>query len=120
MTSEKLIADWKQAEEAGLVRLRAEHEYENYFDVCGDPEGYEDAEGNQVSAEEEREQLERSIELYGCYWVVSEYFDGRKWQQANSIGMCIGYHNPLSPEENDYVPDLMRAALDLIPQSGDH
>lgn len=38
MTNEKLIADWGRAESAGLVRLRAEHEQENYFDVWGLPD----------------------------------------------------------------------------------
>lgn len=115
MTNEKLIAEWNVAERAGLVRLRAEHEEENYFDVYGEPEGYED-----VSPEQERKDIERSIELYGCYYIVSEYFDGDKWRRADSIGMCAGYKNPLSPEENCYVPDLMRSALDLIPQRGEH
>lgn len=119
-TNEKLIADWNIAERAGLVRLRAEPEHENYFDVYGKPEGYEDVNGKQVLPEQERAQIQRSIELYGNYCVISEYFDEEEWQHADSIGFCVGYKNPLSPEENCYVPDLMRSALALIPQQGEH
>lgn len=120
MTNEKLIAEWNQAERAGLVRLRAEPEDENYFDLYGLPTGYHTSEGEWVTPEEAYEEMARTIELYGCCRVVSQYFDGEKWQCAGSIGMCIGYHKPLSPEENWYVPHLMRQALALIPQPGAH
>lgn len=120
MTNEKLIAEWNQTERAGLVRLRAEDEEENYFDIYGLPTGYHNIKGEWVAPEEAYEEMVHTLELYGSYRVVSQYFDGEKWQCAGSIGMCTGYHNPLSPEENCYVPQLMRSALAHIPQQGEH
>lgn len=120
MTNEKLIADWNIAERAGLVRLRTEHEEENYFDVYGLPTGYQNIKGEWVTPEEAYEEMVRLLDLYGNYSVISECFDGNGWRFAASIGFCVGYKNPLSPEENCYVPDLMRSALALIPQQGEH
>lgn len=96
-----------------LVRLRAEPEEENYFDVYGEPEGYEGANGRRVSAEQERKETCELLERDGCWHVVAEYFDGQRWQHADSIGMNTGYKNVLSPFENCYVPDLMASAVEM-------
>lgn len=106
----RAIADFESLGE-DAVRLRAEPEDENYFDVYGEPEGYTDIHGRHVSPEQERKNIERSIERDGCWYVFSEWFDGDEWQQADGVGMCAGYNDPLSPFENWYIPDLMRAAV---------
>lgn len=110
----KLLGEWHKAESAGLVRLRSEEEQESYFDGFGEPEAYTDAHGRRVSAEQARKELCELIDAKGCWCVISEYWDGEEWQQADSIGMCTGYDDPESPFENCYVPDLMRSALDAV------
>lgn len=99
-------------ESAGLVRLRAEAEEENYFSVYGEPEGYEGLNGRRVSAEQERGEICRTLDRDGLWYCVAEFHDGTDWQVADSIGMCMGYRDPLSPLENCYVLDLMASAVD--------
>ena len=100
----------------GLVRLRAEPEEENYFDVYGEPTGYEGANGRRVSAEQERKETYDLINLHGCWCIFSEWRGSEEsdWERADSVGMCAGYKNVLSPIENRYVVDLMRAAIDEV------
>ena len=105
----RTVEAWEGRED---VRLRAEPEQENFFDVVGEPEGYTDIHGRRVSAKQEREETCQMLERDGCWVVLSEYWDGTDWRVADSIGMCAGYKDPLSPFENGYVQDLMRAALD--------
>lgn len=111
LSAAKTLLEWESLEYDDRVRLRAEHEQENYFDVFGQPDGYVNAQGHRVSPEQERKEICESIERYGNYYIVSEYFDGEEWQHADSIGMCAGYRNVLDPRENWYVPDLMAAAI---------
>lgn len=116
----KTVVAWREMEQAGLVRVKAEPEQESYFDVYGEPEGYEGANGRRVTAEQERKELIESFERDGLWFVTSEYFDGRTWCQADSIGM-IDLPNPLCPyASGGYVTDLMQAALDRVAQCGEH
>ena len=112
----KAQAQFKELESAGLVRLVQAEELENYFAVYGEPEGYTGAHGRRVSAEQEREELVRSIEQNGIWYVGSEWRASAadEWQLADGLGMNMGYRNPLSPVENCYVPDLMRAAVEAV------
>ncbi len=108
----KRVVAFAEAEQAGLVRLVAEDERENYFDVYGEPDN-----------DKERKAIEQSIERYGNYCLMAEVNNGSEasgddWELVDSIGMCAGYKNPLDPFENYYVPDLMKAALDAIAQPG--
>jgi hypothetical protein len=116
LRASKTLLQWAELEDQDLVRLSAEPEQENYFDVYGEPDGYEDGNGRHVSAEQERKELEREIELNGCWVVYSEYraTPDDLWEHADSIDMCTGYRDPLSPFENDYVIDLMQAAVDAV------
>jgi hypothetical protein len=120
LRSARVLAEWRKAEKAGLVRLRAEEEQESYFDAYGKPED-----------EKECESIIKEIERNGCWRVISEVRTGgdcwrtgseywKHWEHADSVGMCVGYENPLDPFQNDYVIDMMRAALALIPQEGEH
>lgn len=109
----KILSRWAEMG-SEQVRLAAEDEQENYFDVYGEPEGYTNVHGKRISAEQERKELIEQIERNGCYCIRSEYFDGVDWQIADSVGMCAGYRNVLSPFENWYVVDLMGAALDAV------
>lgn len=110
LRSARTLAEWRQAEAVGLVRLQADPEQENYFDVYGKPD-----------SEKERKAIEDCLERMGCYVVYSEVNHGSEsrddWQHCDSVGMCV-YDNPLDPFENCYVIDLMRSALDQIPQPG--
>lgn len=116
----KTLEAWEPLEDAGLVRLTAEPEEESYFDVFGDPEGYTRLDGKRVTAVEAKQALEASIERDGCWYVMSEYWNGAEWVNADSIGMCAGYANPMDPFQNCYVVDLMRAAIERVGQQGEH
>lgn len=108
----KTCLTFRRLESAGLVRLRAEMEPEDYFSVYGEPEGYTDGHGKRVSAEQEREEICQTLDRDGLWYVVSEFHDGDEWQVADSVGMCMCYRDPLSPLENFYVPDLMASAVE--------
>lgn len=101
LAAAKTILAFRELESRGLVRMRAEPETDNYFDVFGD-------EGTPA----QRKRTEEIIERLGCWWTVSEWFDGDEWQHADSCGMHTGYKNPLDPFENCYVIDEMQAAVD--------
>jgi hypothetical protein len=90
------------AERKGLVRLVATDENESYFCVYGEPE-----------TERERERIINQIMRWGCVYVESQWRadEDAEWEHADGVGMCI-YRNPLDPDENSYVDDLMRSALD--------
>jgi hypothetical protein len=108
LRSARVLADWRKAEKAGLVRLLAEEEQENYFDTYGTPD-----DPKEVKA------IADTIDRLGCYRIYTETWVNGRWLFADSIGMCV-YRNPLDPFENCYVIDLMQEALDLIPQEGEH
>lgn len=112
----KTLERWDDLEAAGLVRLRAEPEYENYFDVYGEPEGYTDIHGRYHSPEQERQEIVDQIERDGCWCIFADYraSEDDEWEWADSIGMNVGYPDPLSPFENWYVPDLMQSAIGSI------
>lgn len=90
------IETFRAFESDGLVRLRALPETESYFDVYGEPE---------------RQEIIDQIESSGCWFVVSEFFADGSWHHADSVGMCVGYSNPLNPAENCYVEELMDSAV---------
>lgn len=99
----RTILAFREMENAGLVRMRAEPETENYFDVFGDE-----------MDKKEKKRMEEIIDLLGCWQTVSEFFDGEEWQFADACGMHTGYKNPLDPIENCYVVQEMQAALDAL------
>jgi len=96
-----LIKRWEAEEERGVVRFVVEPEEESYFDVYGEP----DTQG-------ERAEIVRLIELNGIYRVSSQRRCDKcgSWEVVDSIGMIIA-NNPLDPDENPYIPDLMASAL---------
>ena len=100
--------------EGSDVRLRVEEEQESYFDVYGEPDGYEGMHGRRVSAEQERKEMVETLDRDGCWRVFSEFWnpETEEWEVADSVGMNTGYSDPTSWRENCYVPDLMQAALD--------
>lgn len=92
------------AEKAGLVRIEAHPEEESYWDVYGEPD-----------SPKEKKQIEEALESMGCWYVVTEWRPSpdAEWEHADSVGMCVN-QNPTSPDENCYVPQMMRAALDAL------
>lgn len=107
----RTLDEWRKAQRARLVRIKAVAEEENYFDVYGKPE-----------TDKECKEIERQLEQWGCHCIISEVNFGDRtrddWRPVDSVGMCV-YANPLSPFDNSHVIDLMRTALDKIPQPGD-
>ena len=101
----RTVLAFREAEKAGTVRIRAEAEEENYFDVYGEPD-----------TPREREKIVDQICCLGCWWIVTEKWEYCEscqrggWVQMDSKGMCI-YDNPCDPYENCYVTDLMQSAL---------
>lgn len=85
------------------VRIRAEAEQENYFDVYGEPD-----------SAEERADIIHQLDTYGLWYVVGE----RKcpacgqWETVDGVGMCMGYNDPTNPHENVYAYDIMDATLE--------
>ena len=111
LSAAKTILRFRELESRGLVRMRAEPEQENYFDVFGDPEAYTNAQGHEVSAEQAKADLIATLDRDGVWWTCSEWFDGQEWHHADSCRMHTGYKNPLDPFENCYVIDEMAEAI---------
>lgn len=111
LSAAKTILRFRELESRGLVRMRAEPEQENYFDVFGDPEAYTNAQGHKVSGEQAKADLIAALDRDGVWWTCSEWFDGEEWNHADSCGMHAGYSNPLDPFENCYVIDEMAEAI---------
>ena len=105
-TESEIIETFKAYASQDLVRLRAEEEQESYFDVYGEPD-----------SAQEREELVRLIDLYGCWRIVTEVFIGGAWHHCDCVGCCAGYRNVLDPRENAYVIDIMRSAIEMIDAS---
>lgn len=113
LSSARTLAEWREAESAGLVRVRVEPEQDSYFDVYGKPD-----------TDKERAMIEAALERDGCWYVISEVNNGDEstgdnWEIADSIGMCV-YNHPEDPFENCYVIDLMRSALNAVSMCGAH
>lgn len=111
----RIIARFEDLEAAGYVRIVAEPHEESYWDVYGEP-----------GSEREREETNRLLESWGCWYVYSEYrlsmlrthVPENEWHHADGVGMCV-YRNPTSPLENCYVVDLMMAALEQYDAAND-
>lgn len=102
----RIILKFRELEEEGRVRIRAEHEQESYFDVFGRPE-----------TQREIDAIAEQLDRLGVWWVTTEVLHGcdrcgdERWEHADSIGMCIS-KDPCDPYDNCYVVDLMREAIE--------
>ncbi len=97
----KILDRFEDEENAGRVKIEAHAEEASYFDVYGEPDD-----------PKEREEIERALELNGCF-VVASYSrcsECESWTIADSIGMCV-FSRVCDPFDNFYVIDLMDAAL---------
>lgn len=119
LDSARTLAEFRQLERAGLVRLEMHEEEESYFSVYGEPEAYTNIFGKHVSADQAKQETVALLDQFGCYWIVSKYWNETYWEVADTVGMCMGYKNPLDPFENSYVIDLMHQAIKKIPQPGE-
>lgn len=95
------------------VRLVLIQEMENYFDVYGEPDGYQNEFGQYVPASKAKKEIERQIELFGCHCILAQYRNPQtgEWETVDSIGMIVDEH-PLAWNVNPYVVDLMNSALE--------
>jgi len=107
----RIVDEFENGEYSNNLRIIAEEESDNYFDVMG---------RNCISEKEDKRQ-EEIIERLGNWCVSAQYrlSDDSDWIHADSIGMCTGYENPASPFENGYVPDLMKSAIDALKKEMD-
>lgn len=101
----KTLDRFENEQNRGRVRITADGEEENYFDVYGEPEG----------GAKERAELERLIERDGCWYVHADRScpECGSWETVDGVGMYIGNH-PTDAFENPYVVDMMGAALDAL------
>ncbi len=99
----RIQRQWDEAEEAGLVKLDADAEQENYFDVYGEPDD-----------PEERDELIRQIDRQGVWHVASYYLDQETgdWVQADGVGMIFG--DDAADPTNPYILDMKQVALENI------
>jgi len=106
--------------EEHTARITAKPEEESYFDVFGEPDGYQNKYGRWITPEEERAEIIDEIERTGNWCVMAQVYKecpvcGRgEWHTVDAVGMCTGYDDPTSPLENGYVIDLMQAALNEL------
>lgn len=108
----RTLAEWRVMEDRGRVRIVSKPDPEPY-DAMNMRDAYVNQYGRHVSEQEASAELDRILERDGVWCVRSEWFDGDTWRHADSICGCV-YSDPESPFCNDYVPDLMRSALDAI------
>lgn len=102
LANSKTVLAFRSAEVAGIVRIIATPDEDNYFDVYGE-----------CDTKKEHAQIVREIDRVGC-WMVSAQrrcSECGSWKTISSIGMCI-YADPADPHQNGYVCDLMAAALE--------
>lgn len=97
----------------GMVRLGVEPDQDNYFDIYGEPEGYTNADGAEVTAEQERQDIIDLIDRDGIWWVFAEYRISPRhpWEIGDSIGMIIGANNPYEDDLKSTTIDQLRDAL---------
>lgn len=83
----RTLAEWREAESSGLVRIQAEPEQESFASVYG-----RDVEKREWD----------TIERFGVWHVYTEVNHGNEtendWQFADGIGMCV-YSDPTDPFE---------------------
>ena len=84
-------------------RICRDYEQERYTDVYGMPEGYKNAEGEEISPEQELQDLNHMIEQDGMWYYFAQKRCPccKQWDTADSIGMIIGNIEPTG-----YLPDL--------------
>ena len=92
------------------ARIIIEPEYESYFDIYGEPEGYENKEGYTVSAEEERAEIIDIINRSGIFRYIAQARCTccNAWKNMDSIGMIIG-----DLKESGYYEDLRNSTKEV-------
>jgi hypothetical protein len=106
----KTLVAFEEYAAAGLVRIVKSEEQENYFDVYGKPD-----------TAEEYEELVRTLDRYGVWFVEAEVWNGEEWEGVDGVGMCAGYSDPCCPFQNCYVIEFMRQAIiQAVRKDGEH
>lgn len=112
LESARAIIRFRELEDEGLVRLRAEPEEERYD--YGDMLTHSTRNGHPVPYEKAKEEMDEILERDGVWYTVAEWWDGEEWQQADSCGMHAGYSDPLDPFENCYIIGHMESAIKAV------
>jgi len=107
-----ILTQWDErqtdAEIAGAVRLTWEPDYSADFeDLCGDC--YDPRVNSDISPprlERQKKAFLEQINNEGVWGLVGEYFDGNKWQHADSCWSFVGQ------DAHDYEIDIKAATLD--------
>ena len=96
--SARLMVEFENRED---LRIGIDPEYENYFDVYGEPD-----------TKKEKESIMHYLDLWGLYTVYVEYKCKQcgEWILGDSVGMCC-YEDPADPLENWYIPDLIAGTI---------
>lgn len=90
----------------GRAQICREPEIESYFDIYGEPEGYENAKGERVTPEQEREDIIDLIDRDGL-WIYFAQVECKccgQWKTVDSLGGIIG-----SLDDSGYHDDFLRA-----------
>ena len=95
----------------GRARICRAPEEESYFAVYGDPEGYTNADGIEVCADQEREEIIDLIDRDGLWYYFAQVRCAccGQWETVDSIGMVIG-----SLDETGYRDDFLTAINERI------
>jgi hypothetical protein len=121
----RTVAEWRRAEDAGVVRLRLEPDYRP--DMVDElVEGYQTRNGHDIGEDAARKACAEDLDRLGVWGTVGEYAApvcphcgaGGDWEQADSCWGHAGYRNPDDWRENWYVPDIMAETLDAARKAG--
>lgn len=90
------------------ARIIVEPEQDYCFDVFGEPEGYENADGEWVTPEQEREDIYEQIDRDGlwCFAAQRRCPHCGAWETVYSVGMVIG-----DIKSTGYLEDLENSVL---------
>jgi len=95
----QIYSEFKQLEFLDKVKIELFNEFDNYFDVYGEPD-----------TEKERQDIIDQINNLGCFYASGMYKNKREWELADSIGFLI-YNRPDDPFDNFQIIYLMDATI---------
>lgn len=95
---------WTDLENEGVVRIEHPIDCEPYDDTYVDT--WDDL--SPAKRERYKKELHDTIERWGVYGIVGEFFDGKDWHEVDSVWSILG--NDLT--DNGYDVDIKSATID--------